>query len=220
MSGYYPISFISYAVFMVFASIPIVRAFHYLYGKVFTCHPTKYHLKDIGKEVSELEPGTDYERLTKKILLLAAHNIAVVATTSLVLAVYSSGVFGGGLNITAQNFFAITAVIIVMNSSVRITSLGNFRITTEFYENVVPRSLSFGYSFLLTMYFLAVIGIGTYVISNGLGFTIPSGFGASDRLARDFVILFIAGPTAASIISEILLLPSFLGVQKDDFDSM
>ncbi|NGM67875.1 hypothetical protein G6M89_02420 [Natronolimnobius sp. AArcel1] len=201
-------------------SIGVVRGAHFLYAKLVTCHRAKYHLKYEGVDVDELTPGEDYEKLSMKIILLSVYNFIVVITTTGFLFLYTVSPLGASLDVGLEIWIAVIFVTLIMNMSLRISSLADLELQTDYYDNIVDRSLSFGYSFILTIYFMTFFGMSTHVIQNGLSISLNNDIVVSDSTGMWFTLLLFVGPLISAIISEAILHPTLFNVREDGFDQL
>jgi hypothetical protein len=219
MSGINTIDFVVFAIVASLFSMGAVRAAHFFYSKIIVCHPSPLHIKWGEYDKCDiLDKAEEPEGLFSKVSKLYFYNLAIVLTTLLVLLIYQNGPIGSGLDINIQNMFAIITMVLILNFSVRVTSLADLDLTSEYYEDIEDRSLSFGYSFLLTLYFLAILGLGSHVFQSSFDILVNGGFEASAQVVRKFLLLVFIGPVVSSILSELALLPPFFGVKQDSFN--
>ena len=204
--------FIAATIFSLF----VVRAAHFLVAKLLTCHPTRQHLLDEGRNGDDLTAGTDYEPMFRKIGLLYIYNFTVVITITGFLFLYTNSPLGETFEAGLDIWLAVLLVSLVMVFSLRVSSLGDMRLETPFYKDMVHRSLGFGYAFILTIYFLTLFGLSTYVIQSGAEVTLSSDVTVSTTDAGLFTVLLFVGPLIAAFCSELLLDPRLLGVREYD----
>jgi len=186
-----------------------VRGSNFLYGKIGTCHPASWHV----------ERDEDYERLFKKIWKLGVYNFIVVLTTVALILMYALSPIGSGFGLNVSAWFALATLSLVMNFSLRLGALAD--INTQFRDKILERCLSFGFSFILSIYFLMLFGVGSYVIQNGFYLEIdPGTVSFPQDLIQLFILLIVLGPWIAATISELLLHPSLFDVEQGAFDDL
>lgn len=192
----------------------IVRAAHFLFAKLLTCHPTKRHLLiSEGYDEEEIE-HLEYEGFFRKVGKLYVANFVVVASITLAVYIYTSSPIGGNLADSIDVWFTILFISIIFIFSLRVGSLADMSLDTPFNNGMRQRSVGFGYGFILTTYFLTMIGFGALVIQadGSIGVEI----GASTTEVAWFTILFVVGPFVSALLSEILLDPQALDVRDVD----
>jgi hypothetical protein len=197
-----------------FLSVFIVRAAHFLFAKLLTCHPTKRHLlisEDFDKEEVE---NLEYEGFVRKVAKLFVANFVVVASILLAVYIYTSSPIGGDLADSIDVWFTILFISIIFIFSLRVGSLADMSLETPFNKGMRQRSVGFGYGFILTTYFLTMIGFGAVVIQTDGSIGVD--IGASTTEVAWFTILFILGPFVSALFSEILLDPQVLDVRDVD----
>lgn len=192
----------------------IVRSAHFLFAKLLTCHPTKRHLV-ISEDYEEEEIGSEeYESFFKKVMKLYAANFIVVASITAAVYVYTSSPIGADLADNIEVWFTILFISIIFIFSLRVGSLGDMNLDTPFNTGMRQRSVGFGYGFILTTYFLTMVGFGVVVVQADSSIGIE--LGASTTEVAWFTLLLIVGPFASALSSEILLDPWLLGVRDTD----
>lgn len=195
-------------------SVFIVRAAHFLFAKLLTCHPTKRHLV-IGENRNEEEINADeYESFFKKVMKLYVSNFVVAASITTAVYIYTSSPIGGDLADNIEVWFAILSITIIFLFSLRVGSLGDMNLDTPFNQGMRRRSVGFGYGFILTTYFLTMVGFSTVVVQ--IDGSIGVELGASTTEVAWFTLLLMIGPLASALISETLLDPRLLGVRDID----
>jgi len=125
--------------------------------------------------------------------------------------VYTAFPIGGESLIGFTQGKALIIAAIVMNFSIRVGSL------SKWTSNVIfDRAISFGYSFVLSIYFLSFFALSVYLLENQFSteeIIIPSLDGS-----QIFVIvgLVIFGPILSTLVSELVL--AMTGVDEDERD--
>lgn len=188
---------LTYFTAAVIISAGVVGAANRLYNKIGLYH--KYSL--FGNEEKT-------ESIFLKLFRLYVYNTLIAISATGLIFVYA--LFAGG----ADGFvgFVEAQVIIIgaviMNFCIRVLAL------TEYTDiNLYKRSLAFGYSFILSIYFLSFFGISTFLITNDFALT------AIDENVLTGVDLIpvlgivIIGPLLSMIASESILA---LGGVKDE----
>ena len=182
-----------------------------MYSKMLTCHPARYNVDD----ANGLEAGEDYETVFDKWFLLTKYNFIIVVTVTGLLYMYTESPLGSSIKNDILLWVAIISAALIMNLSLRVASLSDLKLETDFYDNMVDRSIGFGYGFIVTTYFMTFFGLSTYVIQSGLGFDINS-ISISNRVAIIFTLMLFIGPAISSAVSMLLLHPWIFGVKEHD----
>lgn len=184
-------------------SIGTVIASNILYTKLGTYHETKWLT---GNEKQGTEPT--YEKLGK----LCVYNFIIAISITGLVFVYTTFPVGGADLVGIAEGKALIAAAIVMHFSIRVASLSE-KTSDKLYD----RALSFGYSFVLSIYFLSFFAVGAYLVRNGFTtqqIMIPR---IGEQHLSDFLLLLIAGPGLSVFASETILL--ITGVNKDNKDN-
>jgi hypothetical protein len=194
-------NWVIYSIAATLVSGATVAASNRLYTKIGTYH--KYTFTG-GTE--------DCEHVFLKLLRLFTYNGIIALSVTGLIFVYA--VFAGGpegfIGLTEAKALMVGAI--VMNFCIRVLALSKYT-GNKIYE----RSLSFGFSFILSIYFLSFFGISTYLISNGFQITIEKVSGLTGASVIPILTIVVAGPFASTILSELIL--GLSGVKSDHLDA-
>jgi len=184
----------------ILSSVGMFVASNTFYRKLGTFHETEL----LGRNNRDgNEPG--YEKLGK----LWLYNFIIGISVTALVIVYTAFPIGSGNLIGIEQTKALVAAAIIMNLSVRVSSLSKAT-SGELSE----RATNFGYSFILSIYFLSFFAVMTHFLKNDFsigGFTVPP-IPKSDLMP--ILIILIFGPLVSAIISESLLF--ITGVDKEN----
>lgn len=182
-------------------SLGMVVAGNIFYSKIGTYHPVYWIHK--GCEKKESEPG-----LLKLAKLWLYNFIIAISVTGLVF-VYTSFPVGGGSLVGITEAKALISASIVMNFSIRVCSLSSLTSNKLF-----DRAISFGYSFILSIYFLSFFALSSYLIENEFSTEkiVISPISGDELTTLMLLILF--GPLLSAVISEFVL--AYTGVDHKD----
>jgi len=183
-------------------SLGMVISANTFYSKIGTYHPIRY-LHNEKRE--ETEP------IPLKVFKLCVYNFIIAISVTGLMFVYTAFPIGGESLIGFTQGKALIIAAIVMNFSIRVGSL------SKWTSNVIfDRAISFGYSFVLSIYFLSFFALSVYLLENQFSteeIIIPSLDGS-----QIFVIvgLVIFGPILSTLVSELVL--AMTGVDEDERD--
>jgi len=208
MSSTHFVAFTAFIIFSIVTSFGVVRSANFLYGKIGTCHPASYHVA--GEE--------EFERFAIKVGKLGLYNFIVVLSTAGLIVLYVLSPVGSGIGLDVSAWFALITVSLVMNFSLRVGALADIK--TQYYDEILGRSLSFGFGFVLSIYFLMLFGVGSHVLKNGFSLTYSGTIEIPNNLTALFLLLIIVGPWIVALFSELVLHPRVLGVAEDYMDKM
>lgn len=184
-----------------FLSLAMVIAANIFYKKIGTYHEVDWFFGE------ENEPGY------LKLLRLSLFNFIIAITVTGLLFIYTAFPASQSDWIGLTEGKALIAAAIIMNFAIRVCSLS--RITDNLlYE----RSISFGFSFVLSIYFLSLFGVSSYLLSNGFSLSaieIPPVSGSELTI---ILTLVVAGPVVSALLSEgLLILTGVKPNKKDEF---
>lgn len=193
-----------FALLGLIASFGMIRAANFLYTKIGTYHPTTYHKSD------------ESEQLRHKIFKLILYNYIIVTSTSGLILLYILSPIGESFSLGPSSWVALVLASLIMNFSIRVGSLADIRAGENNY--LFQRAIGFGYSFILSIYFLSFFGAGTYIVNNGWKFPSTKLPSIQGDIVVALLILIFIGPILSSIVSEIILHPQVLDVvEKDEY---
>ncbi|WP_155119462.1 hypothetical protein [Halomicrobium katesii] len=183
-------------------SLGMVISANIFYTKIGTYHP-------VNSLHDENKPNTEPGYL--KILKLSIYNFIIAISVTGLIFIYTAFPIGGESLFGLTQGKALIMASIVMNFSIRVCSLSELTSNTIF-----DRSISFGYSFILSIYFLSFFAASVYLLENNFSVdrlvinSIPSG-----ELSV-ILLLVIFGPIVSSVASELIL--AITGVDDDRKD--
>ena len=183
-------------------SLGMVVAANTFYSKIGTYHPV-YWIHDRKKE--ETEPG-----LLKLGKLWLYNFIIAISVTGLIF-VYTAFPIGGEDLIGVTEGKALIIASIIMTFSIRVCSLSSLTSNRLF-----DRTISFGYSFILSIYFLSFFAVCSHILENQFStekIVIPA---IPGNEVTSIILLVIVGPILSTLFSESIL--AYTGVDKDNTD--
>lgn len=199
------INLLVFAVLGLIASFGMIRAANFFYTKIGTYHPTSYHDSD------------ESELLRYKVIKLILYNYIVVLSTAGLILLYILSPIGESFSLAPSSWVALLLASLIMNFSIRVGSLADIRAGEN--EYLFQRSISFGYSFILSIYFLSFFGAGTYIVNNGWEIPAIESPSIGGETVISLLLLIFIGPIVSSIVSEFLLHPRVLDVvEKDEYE--
>jgi hypothetical protein len=185
-------------------SFGMVVAANTFYTKIGTYHPFSI----LGKGGGETS-----EPLYLKFFKLWLYNFILAISVAGLVLVYTAFPVGSANLIGISEGKALIIASIVMNFSIRIGSLS--KITAG---KLFERAISFGYSFVLSIYFLSFFAVGAYLLRNQFStnqIVIPA-IDGGDLVS--IIGIIIVGPFISTLISEIVLIITGVDEEhKDDY---
>jgi hypothetical protein len=184
-----------------FLSLAMVIAANIFYKKIGTYHEVDWFFGE------ENEPGY------LKLLRLSLFNFIIAITVTGLLFIYTAFPASQSDWIGLTEGKALIAAAIIMNFAIRVCSL------SQITDNLLyERSISFGFSFVLSIYFLSLFGVSSYLLSNGFSLSaieIPPVSGSELTIILSLVII---GPVVSALLSEgLLILTGVKPNKKDEF---
>lgn len=210
--------FIAFSLVSLYISPFLIRMLDGFYNKLETYHKMPQDYNGARNE----EQG---EPFWQKVWKLGKYNLCItlLAVTFLLIYVSISGEFG--INITSETLIGLVILIGIMHLTIRVVSFGQWEgEDIDKLKQRKKRTHEFGFSFILSIYFLVVFGIGVNVVNGN----IPSEFDYGGEITQYETVkasLYTVGlfltPYVSALFSEFILVSTLVNVPsclKTDFN--
>jgi hypothetical protein len=196
------IIFLIFLILVAVSSFPLIRQLYGLYNRMATYHklPDDYPSSSKG------------ERLSHKISYVI-RDIVIVQLIATSVALIYLPFFGGMELISIESAVGLGLIISTVHISFRhaaFNELGIGGIKESFLDGLRSQCYKFGFGFMLTLYFLSLIGIGVSII-NGQILSDVSEINFIENIYEGIflVVFFLGVPVVFVVISEYLLAEVF-----------
>lgn len=192
-----------------FVSIIVMRGFYGLYDRLETYHklPKQYESGETAGEAGEGERTRYGEPFPIKLLNVFWYSFIGAFFSTAVLLVYLPVAASFGLGLSISSALGGVFIIVVMNFAIRVASFLRFKLPEDDSERESLRSdiHNFGFSFICSLYFLWVLGVGLALATGN----VPTDLGIPEDINPNLGLMAIAAvilaPAIYAVLSETIL---------------
>jgi hypothetical protein len=183
------------------SSVGTVVSANIVFTKLGKYHRTKFS----SRNENNTEP------LGKKYGKLWLINFTIALSMTGLVFIYTQTPTGSEIVVSIETLTALWVASLIMTFTLRMVSLSRWT-----SKKLFERALSFGMSFIISVFFLSSFGVSNYVIKYGFTLSEIGGINIDGGDWSIFILFVIFGPLISIVFSEFSLFVT--GVDKDKID--